>query len=85
MLNAWEEAIRLGYITHKGDIIKCPECGSTALTEITTDTINNITCEADIYCVECDNYVGYWAYGNYNIHDFVSYLVEEGKVVGSLI
>ena len=85
MLNAWEEAIRLGYITSKGDIIKCSECGSTHLTEIVTAKIDNTICEADIYCMNCANYVGYWAYGNYNTHDFVSYLVEEGMVTGSLI
>lgn len=85
MLNAWEEAIRLGYITSKGDIIKCPECGSTYLVERTMDKIDNIICEVDICCGECSANVGYWAYGNYNTHDFVSYLVEEGKVAGSLI
>lgn len=46
---------------------KCKYCGCEDIKEIVTDTINYMACEIGLRCMACDERIGWWGYGNYEI------------------
>lgn len=54
--------------------LKCTKCGSTDIDEITKDTINMIRSEFECVCKQCNQCLGYWAYGSYDPCYYMSYL-----------
>lgn len=61
-----EKAIKDGYIDKDLSPLKCGSCNSRNLDETIRSCINDISCEAEIVCVDCGETCGYWAYGGYD-------------------
>lgn len=62
-----DELIEQGYIAEDGTPLKC-KCGNTDFeTKNSYGDGNNIVEEMDIYCKECGNLVGHWAYGAWDM------------------
>jgi hypothetical protein len=57
-----ERNINEGYINLDLSPKKC-RCGSISFKTINRDFIENILCEYEVYCKECNQSVGYWSYG----------------------
>lgn len=58
------------YNPSTGSPLKCFNCGSAHLQDrniVTIDTYGHI-CEFEKFCLDCDEPVGYWAYGNWDPH-----------------
>lgn len=59
-----KDKIERGLINEKLEPIKC-ECGSVEFTDKTTDKIDFLEVEKDIFCKKCNKLVGYWSYGHW--------------------
>lgn len=44
---------------------QCPECGSKETKRINKDWIDNLVCEYELRCAECNHQLAYWSYGSW--------------------
>lgn len=54
------------YYSENGCPIKCWNCKSIIIDEITKESINYVTCECSLVCHNCQTELGYYAYGFYD-------------------
>jgi hypothetical protein len=58
------QMIEDGYITEKGEPLKCVHCGSKDL-ESHHFYENHYVAEIDVICKICDKNTGHWSYGSW--------------------
>lgn len=54
------------YYTEEGRPKVCPFCGSLKLETVDHSYMEHILMEYGVRCVECGQYVGYWAHGYFD-------------------
>lgn len=54
------------YFKTDGTPIKCTKCGSKNLNDLSKYESSGIIIEMDILCSDCDEVLGYWAYGSWD-------------------
>jgi hypothetical protein len=61
----WRWKIDNKYTLEDGQPLKCICCESDKLEWKVTNSINHEPCEREVYCSNCKELVGHWAYGNW--------------------
>ena len=52
-------------IPPNGEPVECHVCTSKSIGYETVDKIDHIVCEKIAFCEDCNEYLGYWAYGRW--------------------
>ena len=63
--NELEALIEGGYYGEDCRPKMCTTCDSLNVKETAIDWIDHTVCEKNIFCGDCGQYLGLWAYGNY--------------------
>ena len=64
---AFEEDVKAGFFTEKGEPKKCKKCYSKIFITKQRDYIANNLCEFDEHCHKCGEFAAHWAYGQYEM------------------
>jgi len=56
----------LEYYTEEGEPIRCVFCESIRIDYRTKEIVANVVAELQYFCCDCNEEVGYWAYGYFD-------------------
>ena len=73
--------VEQGYVRGDGRPLKC-QCGNEELEDVNHAYENLFVVEYDVKCKKCENIVGYWIYGHWDIleilHEYVEIIKNKG-------